>query len=61
MASDADGTVGNALSDLSFAHARQDGGYGISLRLLGNVVAEAYLGYGAGHGALFGYNFTKFF
>jgi hypothetical protein len=55
------GTVGNSVSDLSFAHARQDGGYGISLRLLRTVVAEAYLGYGAGHGSRFGYNFTKLF
>jgi len=55
------GTVGNTIGDLSFAHARQDAGYGISLRLLKTVIAEAYLGYGAGHGAHFGYNFTKFF
>ena len=55
------GNVGNSISDLSFAHARQSAGYGISLSLLRTVVAEAYLGYGAGHGSQFGYNFTKFF
>ena len=55
------GSVGNSISDLSFAHARQSAGYGISLSLLRTVVAEAYLGYGAGHGSRFGYNFTKFF
>ena len=55
------GTVGNAVSDLSFTHARQDGGVGATLRLQGNVVAQIYLAFGAGHGSHFGYNFTKFF
>lgn len=55
------GQVGNSIGDLSFAHARQDAGIGATLRLMKNVVAQVYLGFGAGHGSHLGYNFTKFF
>jgi len=55
------GKVGNSIGDLSFAHARQDAGVGATLSLLHNAVAQIYLGFGAGHGSHFGYNFTKFF
>ncbi len=55
------GNVGNSAGDLSFAHARQDAGVGGTLRLLKTVVAQVYVGWGAGHGSHFGYNFTKFF
>lgn len=55
------GKVGNSIGDLSFAHARQDAGVGATLSLLHNVVAQVYLGLGAGHGSHLGYNFTKFF
>lgn len=55
------GNVGNSVGALSFAHARQDVGLGATLRLQNNVVAQVYLGFGAGHGSHFGYNFTKFF
>jgi hypothetical protein len=55
------GNVGSSVDALSFAHARQDGGVGATLRLQKTVVAQIYLGWGAGHGSHFGYNFTKFF
>lgn len=55
------GTVGSSVDELSFAHARQDGGVGATLRLQRKVVAQIYVAWGAGHGSRFGYNFTKFF
>jgi hypothetical protein len=55
------GNVGNSVGALSFAHARQDAGVGATVRILNNVVAQVYLGFGAGHGQHFGFNFTKFF
>jgi hypothetical protein len=55
------GQVGNTISELSFAHARQDGGMGVTLRIQNTAIAQIYLAYGAGHGSHFGYNFTKFF
>jgi hypothetical protein len=55
------GTVGPAFSDLSFAHLRQDGGLGVTFRLQGNVVAQAYMAWGAGHGPLLNYSFSKLF
>lgn len=55
------GNVGSSVDSLSFAHARQDGGLGATLRLNKTVVAQIYLAWGAGHGSHFGYSFTKFF
>lgn len=55
------GTVGPTFSSLSFAGLRQDAGLGIALSLHGHIAAQGYLAFGAGHGATFGYNFTKFF
>jgi hypothetical protein len=55
------GTVGPTFSSLSFAHLRQDAGTGVTVSLQGNVVAQAYLAWGAGHGPTIGYNFTKLF
>lgn len=55
------GNVGQTISNLSFAHLRQDAGSGMSLSFGGSVVAQVYLAMGAGHGAHFGYSFTKFF
>jgi hypothetical protein len=55
------GTVGPAFSSLSFAHLRQDAGFGVALSLQGRIAAQGYLAFGAGHGPTFGYNFTKFF
>lgn len=55
------GRVGDTAGALSFAHARQDAGAGATARILKTVIAQVYLGWGAGHGSHFGYNFTKFF
>jgi len=55
------GTVGPNLSSLSYAHLRQDAGTGATFRIQGNVVAQAYLAWGAGHGPTLNYNFTKSF
>ena len=55
------GTVGPTFSSLSFAHLRQDAGFGVALSLQGRIAAQGYLAFGAGHGPTFGYNFTKFF
>lgn len=55
------GTVGSTFSSLSFAHLRQDAGFGVALSLQGRIAAQGYLALGAGHGPTFGYNFTKFF
>lgn len=55
------GTVGSSISELSLAHFRQDAGPGIFLRLRGHVIAQTFYAWGAGHGGLWNYNFTKFF
>jgi hypothetical protein len=55
------GTVGPTFSSLSFAHLRQDAGFGGTLRLQNSVVAQAYLAWGAGHGPTFNFNFSKLF
>jgi hypothetical protein len=55
------GTVGPTFGSLSFAHLRQDGGLGATIRVQGNVVAQMYLAWGAGHGPTLGYNLTKLF
>lgn len=55
------GTVGPTFGSLSFAHLRQDGGFGSTLRLQGNVAAQMFVAFGAGHGPMLGYNFTKLF
>jgi hypothetical protein len=55
------GNVGQTISGLSFTHLRQDAGAGATLSFGGSVVAQAYLAMGAGHGAHFGYAFSKLF
>lgn len=55
------GNVGPTLGSLSFTHLRQDGGFGATFRLQGTVMAQAYLAWGAGHGPMLGYNFSKQF
>jgi hypothetical protein len=55
------GRVGPALSSLTFARLRQDAGFGATFRLQGNVVAQTYVAWGAGHGPALNYNFTKLF
>jgi hypothetical protein len=55
------GNVGQTLSELSFAHLRQDAGIGGTVSFGGSVVAQVYLAMGAGHGVHLGYNLTKTF
>ena len=55
------GTVGPTVSGLSWSQLRQDAGLGITFYVQGNVAAQAYLAWGAGHGPKLGYSFTKFF
>ncbi|MBB5346290.1 hypothetical protein [Tunturibacter empetritectus] len=55
------GRVGSTLSDLTFSHLRQDAGFGATFSLQGNVVAQTYVAWGAGHGPTLNYNFRKLF
>lgn len=55
------GRVASSVSDLTFAHLRQDAGFGATFRLQGSVVAQAYVAWGAGHGPILNYNFSKLF
>lgn len=55
------GTVGPTFASLSWAHLRQDGGFGATLRLQGSVVAQSYIAWGAGHGPNLGFSFSKLF
>lgn len=55
------GTAGPTFGSLSYGHLRQDGGVGTTIRIQGNVVGQAYLAWGAGHGPTLGYNLTKLF
>ena len=55
------GTVGPTFGSLSFGHLRQDAGVAATFRLQGNMAAQAYLAWGAGHGPTLGYNFSKLF
>jgi len=55
------GTVGSTPASLSLKQFRQDGGFGLSVRLRGNVVAQTYYAFGAGHGGRWNYNFAKTF
>lgn len=55
------GTVGPTLGSLTFAHLRQDGGVGATIRVQGSVVGQIYLAWGAGHGPMLGYNLAKSF
>ncbi|MGD0162317.1 MAG: hypothetical protein ABSB39_07580 [Candidatus Sulfotelmatobacter sp.] len=55
------GIVGVEAADLSIEHWRQDAGTGLFLKFVGNIVAEAYVAGGAGHGAHFGYSLNRFF
>jgi hypothetical protein len=55
------GTVGNTASDLAISHFRQDAGPGISIRLKGNILAQTFFAFGAGHGGQWNYNFAKSF
>jgi phospholipase C len=55
------GTVAPTFGQVSFSDMKQDTGVGVSVRLQGRVVVQAYVAAGAGQGARFGYNFEKFF
>jgi hypothetical protein len=55
------GNAGDSLADLSFAHARQDGGFGFFVRVMRLSLAQAYLAWGQGHGVHLGYSLTKRF
>lgn len=55
------GTVGSTASDLTLSRLRQDAGVGLFVRLRGQMIAQTYLAWGAGHGANWGYNFAKVF
>jgi hypothetical protein len=55
------GRVASSVSDLTFVHLRQDAGFGATFRLQGNVVAQTYVAWGAGHGPTLNYNFSKLF
>lgn len=55
------GTVGNSISDLSVSRFRQDAGLGLSVRLRGQMLAQSFYAFGAGHGGRWNYNFAKVF
>ena len=55
------GTVGNEPGDLTLAHFRQDAGFGGTVRLQGNIVAQTYMAWGSGHGPHWSFNFAKVF
>ncbi|HXP40773.1 MAG TPA: hypothetical protein VN833_10895, partial [Candidatus Acidoferrales bacterium] len=55
------GNVGNTLGDLSFAHLRQDGGFGINIRVMRMTLAQVYLAGGRGGGLHPGFNLAKQF
>jgi len=55
------GNVGTALSDLSFAHLRQDGGFGVNLRVMRATILQGYFAGGRGGGLHPGFNLVKQF
>ena len=55
------GNVGNMLGDLSFAHLRQDGGFGLNIRVMRLILAQVYLAGGRGGGLHPGFNLAKQF
>lgn len=55
------GNVGNVLGDLSFAHLRQDAGFGVNFRVMRRTLLQAYLAGGRGGGLHPGFNLAKQF
>jgi hypothetical protein len=55
------GNAGNTLGALSFAHLRQDGGFGINIRVMRMTLAQVYLAGGRGGGLHPGFNLAKQF
>jgi len=55
------GNVGNALGDLSFAHLRQDAGFGVTIRVMRIPLVQLYLAGGRGGGLHPGFALIKQF
>ena len=55
------GNAGDTLGALSFAHLRQDAGFGVNIRIMRVSYAQAYVAWGAGSGPFLGYNLVKQF
>jgi hypothetical protein len=55
------GNVGNTLGDLSFAHLRQDAGFGVNLRIMRMTILQGYFAGGRGGGLHPGFNLAKQF
>ena len=55
------GTVGPDAGGLALSRWRQDAGVGVSARVMGSIVAQAYAAWGRGNGPQWGYNFAKVF
>lgn len=55
------GNVGDTLGDLSFAHLRQDAGFGVNVRILRMTLLQVYLAGGRGGGLHPGFNLAKQF
>jgi hypothetical protein len=55
------GNAGNSLSALSFAHIRQDAGFGLNFRISRIPVAQVYLAGGSGNGLHPGFTLAKRF
>jgi hypothetical protein len=55
------GNVGNTLGDLSFAHLRQDAGFGVNIRIMRMTILQGYFAGGRGGGLHPGFNLAKQF
>ena len=55
------GNVGNTLGDLSFAHLRQDAGFGVNVRIMRMTILQGYFAGGRGGGLHAGFNLAKQF
>jgi hypothetical protein len=55
------GNVGNTVGDLTFAHLRQDAGFGVNVRILRMTLLQVYLAAGRGGGLHPGFNLAKQF
>lgn len=55
------GTVGNTAASLAVSHLRQDAGVGAFARLRGQMIVQTYYAWGAGHGGMWNFDFTKTF
>jgi hypothetical protein len=55
------GNVGNTLGDLSFAHLRQDAGFGVNVRIMRKTILQGYFAGGRGDGLHPGFTLAKQF